>query len=138
MEKMITLEVHQLPRDEVYLDIARVAEKYRVDPSGKLVEEGSVCLLQHAGRKIFVVVRGSTSTEKYVFLDERSRTKLGVELNHTYDFELNKVGFVGKVRWAHQASDVRSSFPTHISFVSVALGILSVMLGFLSLMFARR
>ncbi len=135
---MITLEVHQLPREEVYLDIVRMAERYRLDAYGVPIDEGSVCCLRCGGQEILVVARGSTSTEKHIFLDERSRTKLGVELDHTYDFEVNTVGFGGKVRWALQASDVRYSFPAFISVVSVALGVLSVLLGALSLVLAFR
>jgi hypothetical protein len=135
---MIKLEVHQLPREEVYLDIVRIAEKYRLDAYGVPIEEGSVCCLKCGGQKILVVARGSTSTERHIFLDERSRTKLGVELDHTYDFEAITMGFGGKVRWALQASDVRYSFPAFISVVSLALGVLSVLLGALSLVLALR
>lgn len=127
------LEVHQLPHDEVYLDIARVTQQYRISPDGSAIEEGSVCSLRCSGREILVVARGSASMEKHIFLDERSRTKLGVDLSQTYEFEMTTLGFFGKVRWALQASDVRYSFPALVSVVSACLGILSVLLGIFSI-----
>lgn len=132
------LEVHQLPQEEVYLDIVRIPEQYRLDPRGVPVEEGSVCCLRCDGRTILVVARGSASTERRVFLDERSRTKLGVELARTYDLELSRLGFFGKIGWALQASDVRYSFPAFISVVSVSLGVVSVLLSVLSLILVIR
>ena len=135
---MNKLEVHQLPHDEVYLDIVRIAEPYRLRAHGSPIEEGSVCSLRCRGREILVVARGSSSTERHVFLDERSRIKLGVDLARTYDFEMTTVGFFGKVCWALRASDIRYSFPALVSFVSVCLGVLSVLLGVFSLILVVR
>ena len=132
------LEVHQLPQEEVYLDIVRIAEQHRLSPHGSAIEEGSVCRLRCGSREIFVVARGSPSTERRIFLDERSRTKLGVDLNHTYDFEMTTVGMLGKLRWALQASDVRYSFPALVSVISICLGVPSVLLGVLSLILVVR
>jgi len=127
------LEVHQLAQEEVYLDIVRIAEQYRLRADGSSIEEGSVCSLRCSGREILVVARGSAVTERHIFLDERSRNKLGVDLARTYEFEMTTLGFLGKLRWALQASDVRYSFPALVSVVSLSLGLLSVLLGILSL-----
>jgi hypothetical protein len=127
------LEVHQLAQEEVYLDIVRIAEQYRLRADGSSIAEGSVCSLRCNGQEILVVARGSASAERHIFLDERSRTKLGVDLANTYDFEMTTLGFLGKLRWALQASDVRYSFPALVSVVSLSLGLLSVLLGILSL-----
>jgi hypothetical protein len=89
------LEVHQLAQEEVYLDIVKIAEQYRLRADGSSIEEGSGCSLRCSGREILVVARGSAVTERHIFLDERSRNKLGIDLARTYEFEMTTLGSWG-------------------------------------------
>ncbi len=97
------------------------------------IVEGSVCVVELNGRQAYLVARGSPSADNCIFLDARSRDKLGVNAGDTYDFDLKRTCFCGQVKWAVEGSDVRYSFPARVSLVSAALGILSVLLGILAL-----
>jgi len=130
------LKVHQLSKDEVYLDIVRIPEEHRADRYKRPIEEGRVCRLtcdaKNAG-EVYVIARGSSRSDKSICLDEKIRRKLHVECGNEYHFEMTHADFCGEVWWALMASDVRFSFPAKVSLLSGVLGIVSVILGFIGL-----
>lgn len=130
------LTVHQLPRDETYLDIARIPEGYRLDRSNQPIEEGVVCSLQCNGAEVFVIARGSTRTDASIMLDARTRNLLNVTSQETYDFQMSKADFFGQVRWAKRASDIRYSFPVQIAILSLVLGVIGLVVGIISVLMA--
>ncbi len=132
----MNLEVHQLFKDEVYLDIVRIPEEHRIDRYSRPIEEGRVCRLTCDAKnaeEVYVIARGLDRSEQWICLDEKIRNKLHVECGKTYHFEMSQADFCGQVWWALDASDVRFSFPARVSLISGALGILSVILGLVAL-----
>jgi|SRR6267143_3375482 len=127
------LKVHQLSQREIYLDIVRIPEKYRLDRHDRQIEEGSVCSLICGGEEVFVIARGSPLTDGSISVDERTRIKLKIAKGETYDFEISQTDLCGQVRWALEASDIRYSFSARIALISVALGLLSMLIAVLSI-----
>ncbi|HEY5174379.1 MAG TPA: hypothetical protein VII95_02310 [Terriglobales bacterium] len=131
------LSVHQLSADEVYQDYARIASEYRKDLNGKRLPAGIVYSLRcvDTGKRVFVILRNTNVNEASVAIDYRTRKKLGIHRNHTYEFALKPAGFGGQIRWAITASDIRYSLPVRLTLIlgglSLALGIISVVLSIL-------
>jgi len=134
------LLVSKLSSNEIYRDLVRIPEEYRLDRRSRPVEEGRVCSLFCAdtGNEVFVVVRGSNRSEPIIGLDERTRNKLGVQSGKNYEFELKRSDFCGEVRWALESSDVRYSFASRVALVSLCMGLLSIVLAVVALVIARR
>jgi hypothetical protein len=51
------LQVRQLPQDEVYRDLARIHEDFRLDNKGSKIPEGTVCKVSVSGKSKLLYVR---------------------------------------------------------------------------------
>lgn len=128
---MPTLEVHQLCSDEVYRDIIRVNEAHRVDKRQKRIREGQVCLVRVNGRKCFAVLRGyQDCNAPQIRMDDYTRGpfRLNVTEGQTYEFEFRNVGFIGRLRWAWNSSEIGYQVASQLAVVSLALGVVALLL----------
>ncbi len=128
------LLVHHLAEDEVYQDIARVPRPYRIDPDGQEIERGIICrlLCKDTENKAFIILYGSRRDGADIGIDNRTRRILGIEPDQSYEFELQRAGFWGRVGWALQSGDVTHRFSSWIALISLFLGFLGLVLGALS------
>jgi len=135
----VRLSVKQAAEADVYRDIARIPEPHRKDRRGQTIAEGSVCKLSSSGKSVYVLLRGKGETEEAaIWMDERTRNKLGVSTGQEVDFDLSTVGWKGQFLWAWSASDPAYRITARLALISVILGCLGFILGVVSLFLSGR
>ena len=77
MDEEVKLTVHQLSKDEVYLDIVRIPGEHRRTPSNPPIEEGKVCRLLCNGEEVWVIARGSERSDESICMDEKDSWEAG-------------------------------------------------------------
>lgn len=128
------LKICQAAKEDVYRDIVRIPEQYRLDASGKVLPEGDICRLSISGKITYCIARGTQgSSEPVIFIDERTRNLLGVRLDEEVDLSIKRVRFPGQFRWAWNASDPAYRIAARLSLLSVFLGFIGLILGLFSL-----
>lgn len=128
------LRVHQAAMEDVYRDIVRIPEKYRLDAHGLVVLEGAVCKISTSGKSTYCIARGKpNSLEPVIFIDERTRNLLGVRLGEDVDLSIKRVKFPGQFLWTWNASDPAYRIAARLSLLSVFLGFIGLLLGLFSL-----
>jgi hypothetical protein len=121
-------------KEDVYRDIVRVPEQYRIDENGAVVPEGSVCKLTVAGRAAYAIVRGYTeSTEPSIRMDERLRNLLSVTKGAEIEVQFELAGLWGEFLWALNASDLAYRVVAKMAVLSVVLGLFGLVLGVVGL-----
>ncbi len=131
------LRVAPADRDDVYRDIVRVSELYRVDSKGRTVPEGSVCRISIGARSAFGLVRGVSglghgTAEPVVHIDERLRNALGVAVGDDVQLGFSKT-WLAELRWAWGSSDPAYRAMARLAVLSVELGIVGLALGLVAL-----
>ena len=128
------LKVQQAAREDVYRDIVRVAEKYRLDTHGEVVPEGSVCRIVALGGAAYGIMRGlGNSSEQLISMDERLRNLLHLSEGDEVEIQFKTMGFWGQFQWAWNASDPAYRVAARLGLLSVILGALGLVLGLISL-----
>lgn len=128
------LKVQQATKEDVYRDIARVSERYRLDTHGDGVPEGSVCRIIAPGGVAHGILRGlGNSSDPVINMDERLRNLLHLSDGAEVDFQFKPVGFWGQFRWAWSASDPAYRVAARLALLSVVLGAVGLLLGLFSL-----
>lgn len=124
---MQELKVCQILKEDVYKDIIRVPEHFRVNENGENIVEGSICLVSvdAVKSKTYAILRGSDDTEPCLKIDERLRNKLGVHPGETHRFTFEKSDFMGWFKWAWDASEIGYRVSTRIAVISLVLGVIS-------------
>jgi hypothetical protein len=123
---MPTLKVCKIDEEDVYKDIARVPEKHRTDTKGRLLEESTVCRIDGTTHSSFVVLRGyQESSNAEIHMDDRTRNRLGVELDKCYDFRFKPVGLCGQLKWAWKASETGYRVASRLAIIGLGLGLLA-------------
>src|SRR5436190_16509387 len=103
---MPKLTVCPLLREDVYKDIVRVSEECRFDSSKNLIEESTVCWIGGTPKKGLAILRGKRDGPgDQILMDERTRTRLGVCPNQSYEFRFRKAGLWGRLKWGLNASE---------------------------------
>ena len=124
------LLVRKLPEAEMYRDIVRMAEEYRLDSKQRIVPEGNVCKIWIGNKQCLCLIRGiGDFPSSEIKMDERIRNKLGLSLGDTVEPKLEKVGFCGQFRWACTACDPAYRVSARLSALSVLLGLIGLLLG---------
>jgi len=124
-------------RQDVYRDIARIPEQFRQTLDGKTLPEGEVCKITTQGtrRTAFVILRGKEdSQDPVVWLDERTRNRLGLLPGDTVCLEMRTVGLYGQWKWAWSSSDPAYRVNARLALLSVVLGGVGVLLGIVSML----
>ena len=98
---MPKLKVCPLAKDDVYKDIVRIPETYRTDGKGRAIEESTVCWIvcgiEGVAVRCVAVLRGFiTDSSQEIHMDERTRNRLGVNVNESYDFKFAAAGLCGQ------------------------------------------
>jgi len=128
------LKIMPAAKEDIYRDIIRVHEKYRIDINNSLIAEGSVCRLSANSRSVYGLARGlDKKPEPVIQMDERLRNILCINKGDVVEIEIKKVGFVGQFRWAWKSSDPAYQVMAKLAVLSVGLGIIGFIIGFLSL-----
>jgi hypothetical protein len=134
---MVKLRVVRADQQDVYRDIVRIPEQFRQASDGKTLPEGEVCkITAHGnGKTAFVILRGKQdSNEQVIWLDERTRNRLGVSPGDEISLEMKTVGLCGQWRWAWSSSDPAYRASARLALLSVVLGAVGVLLGLVSVL----
>jgi hypothetical protein len=121
-----TLKVLKIADRDVYKDIVRVPERYRLDESGKPIEEATLCGIRGTPKKSVVMLRGfQRSDDPEIRMDDRTRFRLGVELGKSYDFRFQRASPWGQLRWAWCASETGYKVASRLAVIGLVLGVLA-------------
>lgn len=127
------LKIMPVPKEDVYKDIVRIPEQYRLDARGNVIPEGNICKVAVGGKSAYAILRGcGDEIEPIICVDERLRNSLGLSRGDDKEFRLTPVGFWGQYCWAWNASDPAYRVVARLSLLSVILGGLGLALGLLS------
>lgn len=123
------LRVKQAAKEDVYRDVIRIAEPYRVNKKNLTITEGSICKVCVEDKFIYAILRGcGQDNSPNAYIDERLRNSLGVQLDQEADFFICKSGLWGEFMWAWKASEPAYKIAARLSLLSVALGLLSILI----------
>lgn len=123
---MPRLKVCQIEEADVYKDIVRIPELHRTDREGKPIEESTVCWINGTPQRSVAVLRGyQKSANAEIHMDERTRNRLGVQLDHSYDFRFKKAGFCGQLKWAWKASETGYRVASRLGVIGLIVGLLA-------------
>lgn len=124
------LEVANIHWGDVYKDVARIPEPFRLDERGMPIVDGTICRVSTNSRTTLLSIRGqSEHRNPAIHLDEKTRAILDVKERDKLQFTFRKAGFWGQFRWAWGASDPAYRIATRLGIVSVGLGLLGLALG---------
>ncbi len=125
---MLKLKVRPMPEEDVYKDIVRVPEAYRIDKKGRTIEESKVCRIEGTPRSSYAVLRGyQKSSDAEIHMDERTRSRLGVQLDDIHDFKFSPAGLCGELAWALNASETGYRVASRLAVIGFILGVLAFM-----------
>lgn len=123
------LKVSAAQKEDVYKDIIRVSEQYRRDYKGRLIPEGTVCLIQVNSKKLYTILRGNLEGgKKEILIDERLRNRLNLNVGDEVDFIFKKSGLWGEFSWAWNASDPAYRICARLGLISVIIGIIALVI----------
>jgi hypothetical protein len=129
------LEVANAHYTDVYKDMARVLDAYRLDAKGAVIPEGRTCKVYVGSESIFLSLRGHNDHKNpAIHIDEKTRTALGVQIHDQVDFTFHQVGWWGQFRWAWNASDPAYRIAARLGFVSLILGVIGLLLGIIGIL----
>ena len=127
---MTVFDVRAARRSDIYRDIARVPELYRIDSAGKPIPEGRICKVTVGTKSVLLSLRGQQShSDPAIHLDDVTRTKLGVELGTQVCFQFRQVGWLGQFLWAWRATDPGYRIAARVAAISVALSFVGLIAG---------
>ncbi len=123
---MPRLKVRQIPDEDVYKDMVRIAEVYRIDKDGDPIEESTVCWIDGTPQSTVAVLRGyQKSADAEIHMDERTRHRLGVQIDETHEFAFRRAGIWGQLRWAWDASETGYRVASRLAVIGFILGLLA-------------
>jgi hypothetical protein len=125
----LKLEVHQLDREEVYRDFARIPEQFRIG-----IEEGHLFRFSHCQRSAVLAVRGiQDETRPILKIDDVTRRKLGVDRDQTYEFEVERLNYLSQLIAPWNASDPFNRQTMRLAVIGLFLGSIGLVLGIFSM-----
>jgi hypothetical protein len=100
------LTVRAMLRRDIYRDMVRIPEAHRIDIRGNTIPEAAICKLSQAGVGKLLFARGTLGVDRAeVFLDEKTRNDLKVNVGQEYDFKIRNIRWLGHILWCTRASD---------------------------------
>src|SRR4051812_40593388 len=120
--------------EDVYRDIVRVPETFRLDKNKGVIPEGSVCKVCSPVSSSYAIARGlGNSPQPVIQMDERLRNILRVSVDQEVEIRLKVVGLWGQFAWAWIASDPAYRVAARLGLLSLILGVFGLVLGLISL-----
>jgi hypothetical protein len=136
---MRAFDVRKARRSDIYRDIARVPELYRIDSAGKEIPEGRICKVTVGAKSVLLSLRGQQNhSDPAIHLDDVTRPKLGVELGTQVCLEFRPVWWLGQFLWAWRATDPGYRIAARVAAISVGLSFLGLIAGFVGIVVAWR
>ncbi len=118
-----TLMVKQAEDDDVFEDIVRINTNHR-----KGIKAGEACVIRYGKKRIAVVMRNTRGGECNVIrMDDTLRTRLGVEEEQTYDFEIRRASFLDNLSWGWHSTNVYVKSSARLAFVGFVLGVIGLL-----------
>jgi hypothetical protein len=130
------LRVQMARKEEVYRDIVRIPEPYRLDESGEVIPEGQVRRITVGKKCAFVILRGDQeSTETTISMGEVTRNKLDLKCSQTVEVGLDRplCRQYCEYRWAWGATEISYRVAAKLALTSVVLGVFGLVLGIFAL-----
>lgn len=128
------LTVIKAPKGDVYSDTVRVPERFRKDPEGHTIAEGTVCRMSVNGASMLVILRGMAGeTKTLVSIEEKLRNDAGITAGRDFDFDFVPVGIAGELRWLWAATHPAYRIANRLGVLSFGLGLLSILLALYSI-----
>ena len=120
------LEVKTL--NEVYKDMARVPECFRVDSNGTISED-TICevTVTTSHESALLWLRGKNEcSDPSIYMDEKTRNKLKLKVGDKVEFVFRKACCVQKLQWALYSSEPINRIATLLGLLGLCLGIISI------------
>jgi hypothetical protein len=115
--------------DDVFKDIVRINHHDREN-----VPAGRICKISICNRSRFLIARGLPESQRgKILLDDLAREALEVKVGSKYDFQINRVGLWGQLRWACSVSDPGARIAAWLGVLSLLLGLLGLAIGIWSI-----
>jgi hypothetical protein len=124
---MPELEVHQVGEQDIYKDIVRISEAYRITKSGKRIKEGQVCHILTNGHSCLAVLRGTQQEVPHILMDDYTRRKLDVDLKQSYPFDFRRAGILGQLRWAWDATEIGYQVSARLAILGFLAGVAAIL-----------
>lgn len=125
------LLVHRASSDDVFSDIVRIPEAYRMSSCGEFIRNGALIRIAHKGHKVFAIVRGLECLDPVVQMDEFIRERLCIKPGE----KVNRGGIrlaklYEKPFWLLFATNPAVHVSAWLAAISIGLGVLSIILAF--------
>lgn len=129
MTETITLTVREAKFEDVFEDLVRVHHCHR-----QFSNAGEVIIVAVNGREVPLVARGAHGQDRTsIWLDLKSRQKLGIKPNQQYEFTFKKACLAKQLNWAWHTSSPTPRIAARLGLISVFLGLTGLFLGMISL-----
>lgn len=115
----IDLKVVQGLKRDVYLDTVRINEDNRGDLDRTLFYRVS-----HNKKSIYVALRGTTTKERVILLDDINRERLKVNLGEEYKFDIDPLTFGRQILPIWYASNPFTRLAGRLAVVGFGLAVL--------------
>jgi hypothetical protein len=126
--KLTILEAYD---EDVYKDMARIHISLR---SG-IRRGGLARIAVNGGRSEILAVRGIEREKRdFIRLDFEVRDRLGVRLDHEYDFSIQPTSPFEQITWACRSSEPALRVATWIAIWSAVLGVIGITISVLPLL----
>jgi len=132
MQTKCNLTVRKAWKDEIFRDLARIAQR---DRGG--IPEGSICKISTGDITKLLMVRGLDGESRVIRIDEVTRNAMGIQDGVSYSFSIKSAGLWGHIWWACTVADSGARISAWIGVISVSLGLLGVLLGALGVWIAE-
>lgn len=132
---MTKFKVTEARAEDVFRNMARVSERYRVTADGKSIKAGKICVVRATAKKAILILRGISSRkgeDPKIEIDEQGREALGVETGKEYCFSFEEASFFDEWKWGWSAADAGYRVAARLGLISLGLGVIGIIFAVLS------
>lgn len=126
------LQVDVIQSEDAWRDIVRINRAHRRDVHGKHIPRGSICRIFLGDKSKWVIAHGREAVDPVIQMDQNARLALGANLHSSYEFKLERIGWLRSLWFPWMASDPIYRLPAQLSVVSLVVGIILGVLGILA------
>src|SRR5262249_5810186 len=101
MKDVTFLTIESAALDEVFTDMVRIPQAYRLDQENKIIPNGAVIRIDHNGQKAYAIVRGlQERSDAIILMDEFIRDRLRVQRGDSIARSgIRPANLLGKITW---------------------------------------